>query len=269
MTVGIDIGSTATKAVLIKNRSSLLFLKTKAKADDSVSSASGVLGKLIAENEININAINKIKLTGVGASAVPDFLLGIAVEKVKEIDAIGTGAMLITGRENIIVANIGTGTALVEAGKDSITHLGGTGMGGGTILGLGKKLLGLSRFTDIMELAEKGDLSHVDLLLEDVTANNLGFLNRKATASNFAKMLDTATDADIAFGIVSMVYQVIGTVAVFAAKSLSADRVIVTGNGSNNCIGKSILSEIAKLYFIDFEYPENAEYATALGAGLL
>jgi type II pantothenate kinase len=269
MTIGIDIGSTATKAVSIESENNFRFYKAKTKTDDPVSSASGAFGKLISENSIGINTIKRIRLTGVGAAIVPDSLFGIPVEKVSEISSIGTGGMFISGQKNIIIANIGTGTALVEARKDGVCHLGGTGVGGGTILGLGKKLLGLSRFADIMALAENGDLSQVDLLMEDITANNIGFLNRKATASNFGKMLDTAGAGDIALGIVSMVYQVIGTSAVFAARSRNAGKVIVTGNGSNNHIGKNILAEITKMYSVGFEYPENAEYSTALGAALL
>jgi type II pantothenate kinase len=56
--------------------------------------------------------------------------------------------------------------------------------------------------------------------------------------------------------------------AVFAAKSKRTDRVIVTGNGSHNSIGKKILAAITEMYSVHFEYPEEAEYTTAIGAGL-
>jgi type II pantothenate kinase len=56
--------------------------------------------------------------------------------------------------------------------------------------------------------------------------------------------------------------------SVFAAKSKNTDRVVITGNGSNNPIGKQVLEAITGMYGIRFEYPEDAEYATAIGAGL-
>jgi type II pantothenate kinase len=65
-----------------------------------------------------------------------------------------------------------------------------------------------------------------------------------------------------------MVYQVIGILSVFAARTKNTDRVIVTGNGSDNAIGKQVLSEISEMYKIIFEYPADGAYTTAIGAGL-
>jgi len=56
--------------------------------------------------------------------------------------------------------------------------------------------------------------------------------------------------------------------AVFAARSRNIDRVIITGSGSHNPLGHRILAEITHLHTISFEYPEDAEYTTAVGAGL-
>jgi type II pantothenate kinase len=147
--------------------------------------------------------------------------------------------------------------------------MGGSGVGGGTIQGLAKKLISMTDFNGIMELADLGNLSQVDLNMEDITDVELSFLGRgDTTASNFGKMLDTARNEDLALGIVNMVYQVIGMLAIFAAKSKRTDRVIVTGNGSHNSIGKKILAAITEMYSVHFEYPEEAEYTTAIGAGL-
>ena len=266
MIIGIDIGSTITKAVSIEAGTIRNMIKTK--AEDAVSSAAGAFGKLTVESGISISAVQRIMATGVGASRLPESLFDIPAEKVDEIKAIGMGGMFLSGKENIIITNIGTGTAIIEARKEKITHLGGSGVGGGTILGLGKKLLGMSHFSDIMALAETGSIRPVDLLVEDIIETNLSFLAPESTASNFGKMLDTAGNEDVALGIVSMVYQVIGMISVFAARSRNIDQVVVTGNGSKNPIGKKILEEITKMHSIFFEYPEDAEYTTAIGAGL-
>jgi len=81
-------------------------------------------------------------------------------------------------------------------------------------------------------------------------------------------MLDSATPQDTALAILTMVYQVIGVLSVFAAKAKNTGRVIVTGNGSKNKIGHSIFADISSMYGIEFIYPEHAEYTTAVGAGL-
>jgi len=267
MIIGIDIGSTTTKAVSLEE--GRIVKKIKTKAEDAVTSATGAFGKMIVENGLKMSAIQRIMITGAGATKIESELFGIPTEKVNEITAIGTGGMFLSGKDNIVIANIGTGTAIIEARKDRIIHLGGSGVGGGTILGLAKKLLSLSSFTNIMDLAGLGNLDQVDLLLEDIMVNDFSFLNKKSTASNFGKMLDTARDGDIALGIINMVYQTIGMIATFAARSRDIDRIIVTGSGSYNPLGKEILADITRLYSIGFEYPEDAEYTTAIGAGLL
>ncbi|MDR2101949.1 MAG: pantothenate kinase [Treponema sp.] len=266
MIIGIDIGSTTTKAVSIE--SGRVVKKLRTKAADALTSATGAFGKMILENDIKMAEIEKIMITGAGAAAIQNDIFGIPTTRVDEITAIGIGGMFLAGRENIIITNIGTGTALIEAKRDKISHIGGSGVGGGTILGLSKKLLMTSDFSGIMEMAEQGNLKQVDLLLEDIMDRDLSFLNRESTASNFGKMLDTAKGEDIALGIINLVYQVIGMLSVFAAQSRNLKSVVITGNGSNNTIGKNILTLITGMYKIFFEYPADAEYTTAIGAGL-
>ena len=268
MIIGIDIGSTTTKAVSIENGK--LMNKIKTKAQDAVTAATGAFGKIVSENNIKIETVEKIFITGAGSSKIKNDIFGIPTSRVNEIEAIGIGGMYLSKLENIIIANVGTGTVIIEAGKGDrgIVHFGGSGVGGGTILGLGKKLLQKSEFTDIMELAKTGALNHVDLLLGDITDTSISFLNPESTASNFGKMLDTASPADIALAIINMVYQVIGVLSVFAARARDTKRVVVTGNGSKNPIGQKVLAAISDMYEIEFIYPEYPEYTTAIGAGL-
>jgi type II pantothenate kinase len=81
-------------------------------------------------------------------------------------------------------------------------------------------------------------------------------------------MLDSAKNEDIALGLLNLMYQVVGMISVFAAKSKNIEQVLVTGSGSDNAIGKKILSGITDMYGVYFEYPQDAEYTTAIGAGL-
>ncbi|MCL2880426.1 MAG: pantothenate kinase [Treponema sp.] len=267
MIVGIDIGSTTTKAVTIENGK--LAMKIKTRASDAITAATGAFGKMILENGIAMDAIEGIMITGAGSSKIKSNIFGIPTKRVDEIRAIGTGGMFLSGLDNIIITNIGTGTVIIEASKNEIIHFGGSGVGGGTIYGLAKHLLPTSEINGITELAETGNLDQVDLLLEDIVGTDMSFLRKETTAANFGKMLDTADSGDIALGIINMVYQVIGTLSVFAARAKNTDKVIITGNGSSNHLGQNVLSTITKLYGIKFVYPEFAEYTTAVGAGLL
>jgi len=142
MIIGIDIGSTTTKAVSLEEGK--LDKKIKTKAMDAITSATGAFGKMLVENGIKLSEITRIMITGAGATKIEGDLFGIPTEKVNEINAIGTGGMFLSGKDSIVITNIGTGTAIIEASKDKIIHLGGSGLGGGTILGLAKKLISLS-----------------------------------------------------------------------------------------------------------------------------
>jgi len=266
MIIGIDIGSTTTKAVSIEDGKLTRNIKTR--ASDAVTAATGAFGKIVLENGIKMDAVKRIEITGAGASKIKDDIFGIPTGRVNEIEAIGVGGMFLSGMNNIIITNIGTGTVIIEATERGISHFGGTGVGGGTILGLAKKLLPTAEFSGILELAKTGRLNQVDLLLGDITDTGISFLNGESTASNFGKMLDTAAPCDTALAIINMVYQVIGVLSVFAARAKNTDRVIVTGNGSSNRIGQSVLGKISAMYGIDFVYPEYAEYTTAIGAAL-
>jgi len=266
MVIGIDIGSTTTKVASINSNSDIIKIKTK--AIDAITSATGAFGKMIMENHLKLDSIEKINITGAGASKITDNLFGIKTNRIDELTAIGIGGKYLSKKDQIIISNIGTGTAIIEVNGDIITHLGGTGVGGGTIIGLAKELLKTSDFDTIVQYASKGNLNNVDLNIGDIAETNIGFLNKEFTASNFGKMLDIATKEDIAIGIINLTYQVIGMLCVFAAKSKNNYTVVITGNGSNNPIGQKILTEISRMYRIDFEFPVDAEYATALGAAL-
>jgi type II pantothenate kinase len=266
MVIGIDIGSTTTKVAAIDLNSEII--KTKTKAIDAITSATGAFGKMIMENHFLLENIEKINITGAGASKITDNLFGIKTNKIDEIIAIGIGGKYLSKKDQIIISNIGTGTAIIEVNGKIINHLGGTGVGGGTIIGLAKGLLKTSDFDTILQYALQGNLYNVDLMVGDITETNIGFLSKDFTASNFGKMLDTATKEDIAIGIINLTYQVIGMVSVFAAKSKNNTTVVITGNGSNNLIGQRILNDISQTYKIDFEFPSDAEYATAIGAAL-
>lgn len=266
MIVGIDIGSTTTKAVGVQN--GVIVQTVKTRAFDAVTSATGAFGKMIMESRAKISDVEKIIVTGAGSLKINSEIFGIPTSKIDEIEAIGIGGMFLSKRDNIIITNIGTGTSVIEATKEKITHLGGTGVGGGTIIGLAKELIKTQTFDNILNLADKGDLTQVDLLIEDISDLEISFLDRKATAANFGKMLDTARKEDIALAIINLVYQVIGVISMFAAKSRCHDIVLITGNGSKNRIGRKILEEVSRMYGINFIFPIEAEFATAIGAAL-
>ena len=82
--------------------------------------------------------------TGAGSRALDDKLFGRPVVKVNEFTAIGVGGTSLAGKERALVVSLGTGTAIVSVNQAEIRHVSGTGVGGGTLLGLAKHMLGVS-----------------------------------------------------------------------------------------------------------------------------
>jgi len=78
---------------------------------------------------------------------------------------------------------------------------GGTAVGGGTLLGLSKLLMKTEDVKKIGQLAEKGNLSKIDLSIGDIVGKGIGLLPSNVTACNFGK-IKNARKQDIALGLI-------------------------------------------------------------------
>jgi type II pantothenate kinase len=264
--VGLDIGGSTTKIVGLS--AGQLISKELVKASDPVASAFGALGKFISQNNLALTDIERVMVTGVGASFLRGNLLEIQTVKTAEFRAIGLGGLFITGLPEAIVVSMGTGTAIVKATPQGVEHLIGSGIGGGTLLGLSSRMLNVRDFDIFCKLADQGDLSKIDLSVGDITRDGVQGLPPETTASNFGRVNDQATPEDIALGIVNLVFQSIGTSAVMAARQGGLRRIIFTGNLMLVSAGKRVLESFSRLYGVDIIMPDSAEFATAVGAAL-
>jgi type II pantothenate kinase len=266
MLIGIDIGGTTTKIVGLREGKIVKLLTVK--ASDPVASASGALGKLLDSDRLVLGDIRKVIVTGVGSSAIKSTLIGLPVEKLDEFIAIGLGGLFLSKLKRAVVVSMGTGTAMVKAEGGKITHIGGTGVGGGTLLGLAKSIINVTDIENIIAIAGAGDLKNIDLAISDITDARVGDLPTDATASNFGRISDNADRSDYALGILNLIFQAIGVMAVFASRASSEDEVVLIGKLAQIPQARDIFRGLSKLYKVAFHIPENAEYATAVGAAL-
>ena len=140
------------------------------------------------------------------------------------------------------------------------------GIGGGTITNLCEKIANVGSFEEIVDLSKKGNLSKIDIQIGDVTNKKIVTLPSDLTLSNFGKLEKDAKKEDIILGIVNMVFEVIGMMAVFALKNDNMSNVVIIGSATKIPCIKTILKKIEKLHKINFIIPNNAEYACAIGA---
>lgn len=265
-TLGIDIGGSITKIVGFCNNK--LISTQKSKAEDQITSAYGAFGKFLSTNSLKIEDIEKIVFTGVGATFLKDDFFSIPSIKADEFKAIGLGGKYISGTDNAIIVSMGTGTAFVKVSGNEITHLGGSGVGGGTIQGLAGKMLGVSKFQNIIELAASGSLSKVDLSVGDISKNVISNMPMNVTASNFGKVSDLAGNSDIALGILNLVLETIGMLSIFAAKQDNINNIVLTGNLTSIPHAAKVFKMLENLHKVKFLIPKHSEFATAIGAAL-
>ncbi|MBQ9971104.1 MAG: type II pantothenate kinase [Elusimicrobiaceae bacterium] len=265
--IGIDVGGSTTKIVGYTSEGKLVSM-LKVEAADPLTSAYGALGKFVNENSLSLSDVKQIILTGVGSSLFQKEVYGIPTSAIDEFKAIGLGGLALSGKKEGLIVSMGTGTAFVRAGQNGIKHIGGSGVGGGTVLGLCGKLCGASSFKTVVELAETGSLKKVDLNIEDISKGVIATLPPDTTASNFGKMEDGSSCEDLTLGILNMVFQTIGMMAVFACRNDEVKDVILTGTLTQVPFAAQVFEALHKMHGVNFIIPQNAIYATATGAAL-
>lgn len=265
--LGIDIGGSTTKIVGLDGKGAIVSM-LRVRAEDQLTSLFGALGNYLVSNGLTLDDVEQIVLTGVGASYVKGDIHGIPTRRVDEFTASGAGALALSGRREAVVVTMGTGTAFLWARDGKVEHLCGSGIGGGTLGGLCRKLVGMERFGQIKKLAAAGDLRQVDLSIADITTEAAKTLHPDMTAANFGNLAEDATPADLAAGTVNLVLQAIGTMTVLACRCCGTDAVVLTGSMTTLDQAGPAFQVFEKLYGIHYIIPENATFATAIGAAL-
>lgn len=264
--IGIDVGGSTTKIVGIAGDriQNPIFVK----AGDPLTSLFGAFGKYIYDNNIDLAEVEKVVLTGVGSAYIDQPLYGLPTAKIDEFLANGLGAQYRQGLDRLLVASMGTGTSFVRVEGERIEHIGGLGIGGGTILGLSKLMLKTSDFRQIVALAEVGSLDGIDLRIRDITPHPLPGLPLDVTASIFGKADANARAEDIALGILHMVLQTVGQGAAFASMNSGIHDIVLIGNLTRLSQCEPVFSRLEDIYQVHFIVPKYAEFRTAIGAAL-
>ncbi len=273
--IGIDVGGSTTKIVGFKQRNGLiseLISPLLVRATDPITSIYGAFGRFTSQNSLALDDIDKVMVTGVGATHMQQPIYNLTCQTVPEFSAVGLGGLYLSGLDDAIIVSMGTGTALVHAKKEGnstkIDYLGGTGVGGGTLLGLTRKMTGVDTIEHIEELCKDGNLDKVDLRVKDISKNaKYTGVNEDLTAANFGKLSDMATNADIALGVANMVAETVAMMSVFAAKGHNIKDVVIIGNLTNIEAVRKVFNNLTS-FGINFIIPENSSFGTVIGAAL-
>ena len=264
--IGIDVGISTTKIVGIKNNK--VSAPIRITAADPITSLYGAFGKYLHDNDIELKDVEHVMLTGVGAAYIDQPIYGLPTSKSQEFIADGLGARFESKLDHTIVVSMGTGTSFVRCDGDDMRHIGGIGVGGGTLAGLSRLLLNTSDISQVANLAKQGNDRNIDLTIGDISPQPLPGLPMDTTASNFARAQSDASKEDIAAGIIKMVLQSIGSAAWLASLGSDIRDFVLIGNLSLLPQCKDVFPALEKLYDIRFHIPKYSQYCTAIGAAL-
>ena len=199
------------------------------KATDPVTSLYGAFGKFLHDNDIALDDVERVMLTGVGAAYINSPIYGLTTQKVEEFIADGLGAAFESKLSRMIVVSMGTGTSLVSYQDGAIRHLGGIGIGGGTLNGLSRLLLQTDDIKQISEMAMQGDTRKINL---------------------------------------SIGLQAIGSASILSSLNSGIRDFVLIGNLSRLPQCNELFPKLEELYDVRFIIPKSSEFCTAIGAAL-
>ena len=230
--------------------------------------------------------VNRIILTGAGSNTISNWIASqekenIALNKFElkiynEFLATGLGGATLADTSECIVVNIGSGTPIlyVKADEQKVDHIGGTGLGSASLVGLSHFILNIDDLSKIADLALIGDSTKVNLMVGDLyerAVEDLG-LPGDITASNFGKYQDwrviksKPSTNDILAGLHVMVAETIAGLASQASRAYREDvPIVLTGGGTMN---KALVKDLKKTFnYLNKKViiPRNAIYGTLNG----
>jgi type II pantothenate kinase len=229
---------------------------------------------ILADGGVDLTSLDQLAVTGGRHRLLPEKIGQCNLVGVGELQAIGCGGQAIIDlteqkAKPLLVVSAGSGTAIVAARGDHYQHVTGTGVGGGTMLGLARLLLQTVEPAEIDALAQQGNSNGVDLSLTDVVTGPIGSLPADATAVNFGRLARqalTPSREDLAAALMTLVGQVISLLAINAARAQQIEQIVITGHMTDMASIRRVIGLVGQYYATSIDLPNDAGYATALGA---
>lgn len=231
--VGIDVGGTLTKIAYFSKDNEL-------KLDYFYSNELIKVSNWISKNKF----IHEICITGGRAEQLKQVLSEtIHINYIVEFDATCLGVNYLLSRDdydvkNYVVTNVGTGTSIHVMNNDEYVRAGGTGIGGGTLMGLSKLLTGVEDFDKVVKYSKVGSRLNLDIKVSDIYNGMKSPVHGDLTASNFGKaFISEGMDNDISNLIATvqgLVGEVVTTFSLQIADAQGTDNIVYIGSTLSN-----------------------------------
>ena len=267
--LGLDAGSSSTKLMAMTEDGKKFIVPMRMDPMGDRKTFGAALSRFAADNALTEEDFAYVAVTGGRAAEAGDRILDVPVRRINEIEAMAAGALRFSAQKKGVVVNMGTGTALVyaEQGK-APRHIFGSAVGGGTLMGLGSRLVGSANYTEITHLASKGDRRNADIAVADLELKDLESLDQRLTLSNFGKLRpeDGISEKDAAAALVNLILEVVGTEAMLACRSVNCDTAILAGTLADLPGSREVFDLFEDLSGIRFVKAGMPSFVTAAGA---
>jgi type II pantothenate kinase len=219
----------------------------------------------------------RLGMTGGGASELAR-RIGTEAKVVNEFEAWRIGARVLLARQGEtpatrdLLVSLGTGTSVLLVESHRITRVGGTALGGGTLLGLGAALARTTDFEQLAALADTGDRRNVDLLVSDIYRDGERPLPGHLNASSFAKLgrppySQGADRRDLAHALMGLVGENVALICAGLAAQTRAERIVFGGSTlRDNPALLQILGNLVAALGREPVFLVDGEFAGAVGA---
>jgi type II pantothenate kinase len=208
-----------------------------------------------------------VGVTGARAGGVRVTATAVPVQEI-EAAAHGAIALMRVPPPEFVLALLGTGTAFAAVRGASVTHLGGTAMGGGSFAAIARRIEPKLTYRDMIEAAARGDRRNADLMVSDAYPGGIGRIGGDMTAAHLAK--NGGSLDDFLAALLNMHGENIAQIA--AGRGLVAGiRTIVIAGGfahENDLLVTSI-SSMAALFGMTVDVAPHAGFAGDVGAALM
>lgn len=262
MIVGIDAGGTLIKVAYTKNGMPHFYKYPIAEIGQVADWVNG-----LADAEICI--------TG-GKSGVLLSLLDKEAKEMVEFEATHLGVQFLLKRmdrsdSSYLLTNVGTGTSIHCIENNRQERIGGTGIGGGTLVGLSRLLTGVADYDEMVSLARLGSRERIDLKVKHIYEGKTPPISGELTASNFGNKIfeiaDELTTEELLAAVIGLVGETVSTISVQAAKHCQSSTIIYIGSSFfQNPLLKEVVESYTVLRGAVPLFLENGEYSGAVGA---
>lgn len=264
--IGIDTGGTLTKMAYLSADNELQLLAFP--SNDLAS---------VKEWIIQNTQIDAIGATGGRTEQLRSVLEDVrSMHYIVEFEATLKGVRYLLQQEkkevpHAIITNVGTGTSIHYMSDEKHERVGGTGVGGGTLIGLAALTTGITDYEEINTLANSGTRHEIDLLVKDIYQGMDTPISGDLTASNFGKVgiveRINFPKADVLATVQGLVGEVISTLSIQYAQQNETPNVVYIGSTlSDNEHLKYVMAHYTELKQHRAIFLEDHGYAGAVGA---